>query len=139
MSEAYRDLPAKCPACSTMMEARVLAGCTVDVCPSCRGLWVDWFDGELLDVARQTGPLSHRPPVAFDPTAAPCPRCLRPMTLGSVEGILLVRCAECGGTFVPRAAFEDLLTYAMEDVAHVAPTDESAFTRLLRVLRSMIA
>ena len=141
MSEAYRDLPARCPACASMMEARILEGCTVDVCPSCRGLWVDWFDGELLDVARQTGPLSHREPVAFDPRNAPCPRCLRAMTFGNAEGpaTLLLCCGECGGTFVPRAAFADLLSSAMGDVSDLEPEPEGAFARLVRVLRSMLA
>lgn len=140
MSEAYRELPTRCPACSTLMEARILEGCTVDVCPSCKGLWVDWFDGDLLDVARQTGPLSHREPVAFDPTRAACPRCLRPMSVGNVEGLaaLLVRCGECGGTFVPRAAFGDLLDHAMGDTSGMDPEPEGVFARLVRVLRSLI-
>ena len=141
MSEAYRDLPARCPACSTLMEARILEGCTVDVCSSCRGLWGDWFDGDLLDVARQTGPLSQRAPVLFDPARAACPRCLRPMTFGNAEGLatMVLRCGECGGTFVPRAAFADVLAYAMGDTSGFDPEPEGVFARLARVLRSMIA
>ena len=131
--DAYRDQGARCPACREMMEQRILEGCTVDVCGKCRGLWVDWFDGELLEVTRQMGALSHREPVAI-PQDAGCPRCHRALAWGTPHTLL--RCGECGGTFVPRPAFDELLGLAHEELG--APQgEESAWQRFLRVLRAI--
>ncbi len=133
-SEAYRDKGAMCPACREIMEQRMLEGCTVDVCARCRGLWVDWFDGELLHVTRQTGPLSHRAPVAI-PSDAACPRCQRKLEWGKPHTLLT--CGECGGTFVPRPAFDDILALALEE-APVEGQEETAWQRFVRVMRAMV-
>ncbi|CAN5536622.1 hypothetical protein BH09MYX1_BH09MYX1_47340 [soil metagenome] len=132
-SEADREQGARCPACREMMAQRVLEGCTIDVCGRCRGLWIDWFDGELLDVTRQTGPLSHREPVAI-PSDAGCPRCQRALEWGNPHTLL--RCGECGGTFVPRAAFDEVLVFALEDTPADEP--ETAWHRFLRVMRAVL-
>jgi Zn-finger nucleic acid-binding protein len=133
LSEAYRDQGARCPACNDMMEQRILEGCTIDVCARCRGVWIDWFDGELLEVTRQVGPLSHREPVAI-PQGAPCPRCQRPLAWGKPHTLL--RCGECGGTFVPRPAFDELLTFALEDAPQAE--DESTLQKLVRVMKALV-
>lgn len=131
MTDAYRDQGARCPACQLMMEPKILEGCTVDVCSRCRGLWVDWFDGELFQVTREVGALSQREPVALPPDA-PCPRCHRKLEWGKPHTLL--RCGECGGTFVPRPAFDEILALAMEASAGDEGRPVHPFVRLLRAL-----
>ena len=35
----------RCPKCGTPLQEELLAGVAVDICPGCRGVWLD--DGEL--------------------------------------------------------------------------------------------
>ncbi len=136
----YRDAPLKCPACAEMMEERVLSGSTVDTCPKCRGLWVDWFDGELLSVIKETAPLSMRPPIAIDPTMAICPRCAQPLTVETFgNAIMLLRCADCAGCYVPRASFTALMELDLPaHSVHSADVEkQGAFTRLRSTIRKL--
>jgi Zn-finger nucleic acid-binding protein len=73
------------------MSALVLAEAEVDVCGSCGGLWVDWFDGEVARVAsevlhgesaraaRSSAPASALRNEAFATGA--CPRCSRQLAV----------------------------------------------------------
>jgi Zn-finger nucleic acid-binding protein len=113
------------------MELRVLSESTVDTCSQCRGLWVDWFDGELVTVVKETAPLSFRPPGA-PPASAACPRCTRPLTRETFAGVELLRCGECAGSFVPRNAFNALIDTGPHAQREDAPAEKrSAFQRLL--------
>lgn len=122
------------------MEERVLSGSTVDTCARCRGLWVDWFDGELVAVVKETAPLSMRPPFEFDPTKAHCPRCAQVLTPESVNGtILLLRCSDCAGCFVPREAFTAIMELEAPPLS-VLPGDlekHGAWERLLAAIRKL--
>jgi uncharacterized protein len=62
----------KCPLCrDTDLEPRFARGTEVDVCPRCRGLWLDRGELErLLDEGGASAPVD--PPVR--PAAAPRPR-----------------------------------------------------------------
>src|SRR5260221_9815710 len=105
----YRDVPLQCPACGDVMEQRLLSDCTVDTCPKCRGLWVDWFDGEILSIVKETAPLSFRAAIEIDPAKAKCPRCTQPLIPETFNNaIVLLRCSECAGCFVPRESFTSL-------------------------------
>jgi Zn-finger nucleic acid-binding protein len=119
------------------MEARVLSGSTVETCPKCRGLWVEWFDGELIAVVKETAPLSLRPPVAIDPTKALCPGCTQPLTPEAHGGaVVLLRCADCAGCFVPREAFTALMELDLP--AHAVGGNlekHGAFARLIAAIR----
>jgi len=114
------------------MELRFLSDATVDTCPQCRGLWVDWFDGELVAIVKESAPLSYRATGPL-PDDAPCPRCTRTLTRETFGGVTLLRCAECAGCFVPRDAFNVLLDLDLP--AHVRPEASAekrgALTRLL--------
>ena len=135
----YRDAPPTCPACRTPMEPRVLSESTVDTCPQCRGLWVDWFDGELVAVVQETAPLSFRSAVA-PPRDAACPRCARPLASEAfAQSVALLRCADCGGCFVPRASFNalldlDLAAHAREDAE---PARRHALARLILAIQRL--
>jgi Zn-finger nucleic acid-binding protein len=110
MTDSYREKPLACPACGDLLEARVLSGATVDTCVKCRGLWVDWYDGDLLSIVNETAPLSFRSPVEINRALAKCPRCTQPLMPESFAGtIVLLRCSDCAGCFVPRASFTPLL------------------------------
>ena len=137
----YRDAPAKCPACQELMELRSLSEAMVDTCPRCRGLWVDWFDGELISIVRETAPLSFRPTVDIDPSKTCCPRCgriLMPETFGG--SVLLLRCEECAGCFVPREAFTALMELELPAHSRHDPDlqKQSAFARLLEAIRRFV-
>jgi Zn-finger nucleic acid-binding protein len=56
-----------CPRCTTApLHEREREGLVVDVCPSCRGLWLDRGELEKL-IARATRELDERPPRRDDP------------------------------------------------------------------------
>ncbi len=137
----YRNAPAKCPACQDLMEARSLSEAMVDTCPRCRGLWVDWFDGELISVVKESAPLSFRPTVDVDPTRCRCPRCDRVLMPETFSGsILLLRCEECAGCFVPREAFTALMELELPAHSRLDPDPQkkSAFARLLEAIRRFV-
>ncbi len=142
MSDAYRETTLLCPACATALDPRLLQDAEVDVCGRCKGVWIDWFDGELQDVAIQAAPLSMPGSVIPVPTSASCPHCRRPMALQpyGVGGPALWRCGECAGAFVPRASFE-ALTLLLEDPqkpASESAEEGSVFARMLAVLRRLL-
>jgi Zn-finger nucleic acid-binding protein len=137
----YRDAPLKCPACTEAMEERVLSGSTVDTCPKCRGLWVDWFDGELVAVVKETAPLSMRPPLTFDPTLARCPRCTKSLVFEETTygGVTLLRCGDCAGCFVPREAFTALMELDLPAMSRVDVdvAKQTAFERLIAAIHKL--
>ncbi len=139
MNEAtYREASARCPRCAVPMESRLLADCTVDVCADCKGLWVDWLDGELPHVATEVGPLSVRPGL---PTAevglvgAGCPRCLKGLVLESLLGTgpLIFRCGDCGGAFIPRSSLDALMASAWQP-----PPKEGAPSSFERTVQAIL-
>ena len=58
----YRTSACTCPACRSLMDERRILDAVVDVCPTCHGLWIDWFDGDLAHLTREAGsPLVYAP------------------------------------------------------------------------------
>jgi Zn-finger nucleic acid-binding protein len=123
----YRTSQALCPGCGTLMSQRIAGDAEIDVCPTCHGIWVDWFDGDLQKVAHDAAPIEPGQPVGGGTSL--CPRCTQPLHFEK----LLRRCSDCAGTFVPRSAFDDLLVH--EEPKKEDPT---AFQRLMKVLRELI-
>lgn len=118
----------------------MLSGSTVDACTRCRGLWVDWFDGELVAVVKETAPLSVRTSVPFEPREARCPRCGRTLAAETVSGtIVLLRCGECAGSFVPRESFTLMLDLEGPALSRVdaGAAERSAWQRLLAAIRKL--
>lgn len=114
------------------MTVEVLEEAEVDVCGSCGGMWVDWFDGEVKRVAtevlkseavRQSRPGLPSSSLRNEAFATGgCPRCTRQLateryvvhanvgssgdrtSIATATGADLLRCEECAGVFVPRTS-----------------------------------
>ena len=122
----YRGVAIRCPGCGDPMSVVPLSEADVDVCATCQGIWVDWFDGELGAVARDVARVTHGQGPA-GPTSGMrnevvatggCPRCPgvqlvseryavkhQPAAPGAkVEvqetGAELLRCEHCAGSFL---------------------------------------
>jgi Zn-finger nucleic acid-binding protein len=79
----------RCPGCGDPMSVVPLP--EADVCPSCAGIWVDWFDGEIGAVARRVRSATEgqSPLGATSSSTRPARRAVRragPATLPSEEG-----------------------------------------------------
>jgi Zn-finger nucleic acid-binding protein len=130
----YRGVVVRCPQCGDAMRSEPVPrrSVEVDVCDACGGLWLDWFDGEVQALAveaeaarvdRGTPPPSHLSRPRGGTSA--CPRCMRPLVpelhrFGDasddelVNGVELLRCTECVGSFVPRSSAHLLLDRVRE-------------------------
>jgi Zn-finger nucleic acid-binding protein len=94
-SEGYRGIAIRCPGCADPMTAEALAEAEVDVCGSCGGMWVDWFDGEVRrvavevldtessrDAARASRPSAPTSSLRSEAVATgACPRCTRQLVV----------------------------------------------------------
>jgi len=129
----YRGVAVRCPGCAEPMTPEALGESEVDVCPSCGGAWVDWFDGEVRrvatellqgEVARMSRPAAPRSDLRNEAVATgACPRCTRQLvveryalpaadrpgrdgapSVSTVTGADLLRCEDCAGVFVPRTS-----------------------------------
>ncbi|MEA2748910.1 MAG: hypothetical protein QOI41_3053 [Myxococcales bacterium] len=148
----YRGAAVRCPGCAEPMTIENLADAEVDVCMSCGGMWVDWFDGEVKRVAtavlatesarisRPSAPTSSLRNEAFATGA--CPRCTRQLVIeryvvkadvgsrtegartsvSQTTGADLLRCEECAGVFVPRASAGLLATLPADEEAPPSST-----------------
>jgi Zn-finger nucleic acid-binding protein len=125
------------------MELRAAGDAAIDVCPTCRGLWLDWFDGDTLSVTELAMPLSRRPSVTMTATPS-CPRCSQPLhEREHAEGAPVVwRCTECAGTFLPRATVDALLiwsaTHAWQPPPDDAPPESRRQASLVERLRTAL-
>ena len=104
----------------------------VDVCDACGGLWIDWFDGDIPTLAAEAeaARLDRGTPIPSGPAALTpdsrngiCPRCTKTLQADTfrfpdaaegelIDHVELLRCAECAGSFVPRASAHLLLDRA---------------------------
>lgn len=120
----YRGAAIRCPGCGEPMTIVPLAEADVDVCASCQGIWIDWFDGEVGDVARDVLAVTAHTPVSSSASSmrnesravGGCPRCngvqlvaeryvlKKQPAFGKAEtqetGAELLRCEHCAGSFV---------------------------------------
>jgi Zn-finger nucleic acid-binding protein len=125
----------------------------VDVCDACGGLWIDWFDGDIPTLAAEAAEArASRESVL--PTSIPrrravygtgaCPRCLRALAADTfrfpdaspdelIDHVELLRCAECAGSFVPRASAHLLLDRAKEPSRSV-----SIWAALVELLKRLV-
>lgn len=151
----YRTSACTCPACRSLMDERRILDAVVDVCPTCHGLWIDWFDGDLAHLTREAGsPLVYAPASGSGGTGA-CPRCtvaLTPEVLAvapETEGQsgeaaragapppTVLRCGDCAGAFVPRSAAEQIIALGLA-TAREPDAPPGLLDRLLAVLRSIL-
>ncbi len=135
----YRQRLRPCPACrSPMAELPVPTGgqepTTVDVCESCGGMYLDYFDGEPSAIARaligelkETG--LQRPPLEEPPR---CPGCSRDMNLLEYledDGPPLYRCSGCLAVFATPEQRR-----AIAEFVATADPEPSVFRRIWRGL-----
>jgi hypothetical protein len=131
------------------MDKRAFGDTVLNVCSKCKGLWVDWFDGNLVHIARDIAPLSIGSVPTSVRTAGNCPICAAPLVVESTTGagnagMYLWRCGHCVGTFVPRSSFETLagIEEAYEsthDLDHGASSPPSPGSRLAATLRALLS
>ncbi len=137
------------------MNAEQTGDAEVDVCTGCGGMWVDWFDGEVRQVATQilageAAGASRPPPngskLRNEPFATgACPRCTRQLvveryvvrvdvgprslertSVSTTTGADLLRCEECAGVFVPRTSASLLATLPPAEEAPPSSTEANA-------------
>jgi Zn-finger nucleic acid-binding protein len=133
---SYRDTALACPVCSDALDPCEVGEAVIDVCPGCGGIWVDWFDGELVALVRGApGVPGARAPERAG--SSECPRCRRPLDgelyLDSRAEIL--RCADCAGAFVPRASARVVAGYDADADGEGRPATGDALRRLGAVLK----
>jgi Zn-finger nucleic acid-binding protein len=110
---AYREASLGCSGCDAPLEPKEVEGAATDVCAACGGIWIDWFDGDLVQLVRGAPPVEATG-ASRNGTGA-CPRCHRPLAreryLDSRAEIL--RCADCAGAFVPRSSVQAIASLAV--------------------------
>ena len=127
----HRGIALRCPGCAQSMSAVELAEASaeVDVCESCGGMWLDWFDGEFRALATETLRVSTPEPTpanegrkSSEPEAiGACPRDDKQLVPehfvvpGQPNGADLLRCEACMGAFVSRASAETLRYLPVDD------------------------
>jgi Zn-finger nucleic acid-binding protein len=114
------------------MEERSVAEALVDVCTTCQGVWIEWFDGQIVEIARTVPPPSHAPVPRLGPQKGVCPTCQQKLTREEVGGVSITRCGECAGAFVSREAIAVL---GATDIP-APPESRTLFARLALQLRS---
>lgn len=107
MSTAYRDQQLACPACATWLDPTHAGESIIDVCPTCGGVWVDWFDGELATMAR-SAPNRRPAKVEHSSGDSACPRCRSPLASERYldTRVDIFRCGDCAGAFVPFSSID---------------------------------
>jgi Zn-finger nucleic acid-binding protein len=127
------------------MEERDVTSALVDVCPLCKGVWIEWFDGAIGDVARDMPPTSLPTAAAKSPQYG-CPACKRPLhdeVALERPYVTVARCGECAGAFVARTAFDVLAEHARPPEEPPPPPpnedDPSLYARLAAFLRRVFA
>ncbi len=110
-----------CPQCGLGLVAVDYHGVEVEACPGCGGEWLDAqelgkivrirgtrFDDAAVRAAAQAPPLEGLPAEAFDRQLV-CPKCggqTQPLNYGGDSGIILDRCAGCGGFWLDAQELE---------------------------------
>ncbi len=121
----YRRQALRCPGCGDTMTERSTDVAHVDVCDSCAGIWIDWFDGGLHAVAVSAAPL----PVGSRATQqgdGTCPLCRQQLVIEPMpdtQGGSVHRCGACHGAWVSREHFDQLV---LNEPADSTPLDEAS-------------
>lgn len=102
------DAGVDCPLCACRLEETDFRGEAIDVCPRCRGMWLDRPQLEKLTSARsalldETVPYAYvRGPMETRTAYLPCPRCRGLMVrvnFRGVSGVIIDWCGDHGAWF----------------------------------------
>jgi Zn-finger nucleic acid-binding protein len=131
---SYRETAPTCPGCGEALDPKQVGEAVIDVCPACGGIWVDWFDGDLVVMVRGAPGVKGAPP-ARAPDSPSCPRCHRPLDAERYmeSSAQILRCADCAGAFVPHGSARAIAGYDPERKGPPPATD--ALSRLSAVLQ----
>lgn len=92
-----------CPRCRHKLESRLEKGVTIDVCPDCKGKWLDAGEVDALvkDHIAVVGGLQQAALINPTATTIPCPRCgpSSRLTKGGFTTPMLIvdKCQKCLG------------------------------------------
>ena len=119
------------------VELRLRDGGTtgVDLCDSCGGVFLEFFDGEPVALSRRLLPALHparpeAPSVGNEPL---CPDCRTPMVEQPYlrRGPSIARCESCMSVFATRAQLQELAGFRIPDDGGAAPTWADAMAERL--------
>ena len=95
----------ECLDCKIELNEQYAHGITIDMCPSCKSIWFDpgelevlkhHPDQELLSKLDQSAEFKQKSEIV-----APCPRCnTKTLNMGKVRGYEAGRCSSCHGVWV---------------------------------------
>jgi hypothetical protein len=108
----------------------------VDLCDSCGGVLIDFFDGEPSALSRQITEHIERFEDSMLPASGACPDCTRPMTehayLGN--GPVLARCDSCMALFATPTQIRALAEFFPGAAPPAHAAEPNWLTRLVRAL-----
>jgi len=111
------------------MTATALGDAHVDVCDACGGIWVDWHDGELQQIAKRSDSLPPPTKPSGVVPQATCPICKSKLQHEERGAAFVLRCHDCVGAFVPH----DMLLPLTADT-DAPESDELLLDRVVRYL-----
>jgi Zn-finger nucleic acid-binding protein len=110
----------ECPVCKYSMVILELDKVEIDYCPSCKGIWLDSGELELLMESSSNEKMySHfKPADNVDEKKYNCPICAKKMNKVEFEnsGIIVDKCKKDHGLWFDKGELNSLL--ALEDVNH---------------------
>jgi membrane associated rhomboid family serine protease len=117
-------------------------GVTIDVCPECRGLWLD--PGEITKVTGADLELEASPETRLRPSGAAvdgamlCPRCglaLREMAVRGAGSLRVDACEGCKGLYLDRGELQRVHDLQSRRLRHVRREDAELFGELQKSRR----
>lgn len=113
------DILITCPKCSEVLDRYALEGVEVDICPGCRGFWLDSGELRLLrDRAAFWGleqVMAHaaQAPRSVPPSSSrvrlPCPTCQGKLVAVQLSGTWIDVCNQCDGIWLDRGELDAAL------------------------------
>lgn len=138
--DSYREHAVVCPGCGATMTTRVVEGAGVSLCEGCGGAYFDWFDGEVLTLAKGLGDLPAPPSIAVGSKAS-CPRCRVVLATESFKDtdVVVRRCPECMGLFIPKRALAAIAAMPYDEPSLPPPPPEEELPAFQRWVYGVIA
>jgi len=132
-----------CYKCNTEMKKQVKQDVLIDACPTCKGVWLDAGELEMLAGGKQKSKdeiLSEakreiiRDKGRLMVTCEMCPKCqIEPLAQKFVEGVELDYCRKCGGLYFDWSELEKVLA---RKASSEKGTFKSFFSEIFRTVRS---
>lgn len=138
MSE-YRTGALRCPSCAALLDEVGAGDSLVDICRQCRGIFLDWHDGEPRDLVRHV--VSPLGVIDLGAEPAPlkgaCPRCSVPFHVELFEsrGPWVHRCEGCQGVYIDQLSAELLASTSTPEVE--SPEEKRPLSRLGAAIRAL--